>query len=174
MPPRSSVSQLPAEIRAELERRLIQNGFSGYQDLEDWLRSLGFEISRSSLHRHGQKFEERVQALKLATEQAKAIVTAAPDEEGAVSDALMRLVQEKLFQVLLDFQLDPKKPINIANAAKAVAQLSRATVTQRKWQAEVRERAQEAAEAAAKIAKKGGLSGDAVDEIRRRILGIAT
>lgn len=47
----------------------------------------------------------------------------------------MRLVQEKLFQVLIDFQVDPDKPLNLASAARAIADLSRATVGQKKWQA---------------------------------------
>ena len=37
--------------------------------------------------------------------------------------------------------MDPDKPLNIASAAKAIAELSRATVGQKKWQAEVREKA---------------------------------
>ena len=86
----------------------------------------------------------------------------------------MRLVQEKLFQVMLDFQVDPDKPLKIARAAKAIAELSRATVGQKKWLAEVREKARDAAEAVTQVAKKGGLSAEAVDTIRREILGIAS
>ena len=84
----------------------------------------------------------------------------------------MRLVQEKLFQVMLEFQVDPNKPMNIASAAKAVAELSRATVGQKKWQAEMREKAALAADSVAKVARKGGLTADAVEMIRREILGI--
>jgi hypothetical protein len=101
-------------------------------------------------------------------------VQSANDDEGAVSEALMRLVQEKLFQVMLEFKVDPDKPLNIASAAKAVAELSRATVTQKKWQAEVRNKATLAADSVEAIAKKGGLSADALETIRRDILGIAS
>lgn len=112
-------------------------------------------------------------SIKLASEQAKAIVNASPDDEGAVSEALMRLVQEKLFQVMLDFQVDPDKPLNIASAAKAIAELSRATVGQKKWQAETRDKARLAADTVTQVAKKGGLTAEAVETIRREILGIA-
>lgn len=138
MPRRSAVLQLPNAVRDWLDKALVEGNFSGYEALENALRERGFNVSKSAIHRYGQGFEERLATLKLATDQAKAVVQAAPDDEGAVSEALMRLVQEKLFQVMLDFKVDPEKPLNIASAAKAVAELSRATVTQKKWQAEVR------------------------------------
>lgn len=170
---KSTVETLPRAVKEWLDRTLVESNFSGYQLLAEELKGRGYEISKSAIHRYGQDFEKRLQTLKLATEQAKAIVDSSPDDEGAVSDALMRLVQEKLFQVMLDFQVDPDKPLNIASAAKAVAELSRATVNQKKWQAEVRARAEAAAANVEKIAKKGGLSAESVEQLRREILGIA-
>lgn len=173
MPPRSKIHQLPAKVKEWLDQSLIEGNFSGYELLEAELASRGYQIGKSSINRYGQQFEQRLYALKLASEQAKAIVQSSSDDEGAVSEALMRMVQEKLFQVMLDFKIDPDKPINIASAAKAVAELSRATVTQKKWQAEVRAKAVAAADAVEAVAKKGGLSKEALDTIRRDILGIA-
>lgn len=174
MPKRSAVEGLPKVVKEWLDHTLIEGNFSGYELLSGELKTRGFDISKSAIHRYGQEFEQRLQTLKLASEQARAIVNAAPDDEGAVSEALMRLVQEKLFQVMLDFQVDPKKPLNIASAAKAVAELARATVSQKKWQAEVRTKAQAAADSVTQVAKKGGLTAEAVDTIRREILGIAS
>lgn len=171
MPPRSKVEQLPEGVRAELDARLIQAGFSGYRDLAEWLTAQGFEIKKSALQNYGAQFEERVAALKMATDQARAIVAESPDDEGAMSEALMRLTQEKLFTVLMEIQVDPSK-VNLNSLARSIAELGRASVTQKKYVQEVRERALAAADAAAKIAKRGGLSGAAVTEIRSAILGI--
>lgn len=173
MPKRSKIEGLPKAVKGWLDTALVEGNFSGYEQLEAELKARGFDIGKSSIHRYGSQFEEKLATLKLASEQARAIVTAAPDDEGAVSEALMRLVQEKLFQVMLDFKIDPDKPMNIANAAKAVAELARATVNQKKWQAEVRAKASAAADAVTQVAKKGGLTTEAVDAIRREILGIA-
>lgn len=170
---RSSVDLLPAEVKAWLDNALVEGNFSGYEALAAELRGRGIEISRSAVQRYGSGFEKRLKTLRMASEQAKAIVAAAPDEEGAVSEALMRLVQEKLFQVLLEFEVDPDKPLNLASAAKAVADLSRATVGQKKWLAEVREKAAAAAEVVTQVARTGGLTAEAVETIRREILGIA-
>ncbi|MDZ7655572.1 MAG: DUF3486 family protein [Sulfurimicrobium sp.] len=173
MAPRSKITKLPKAVKEWLDATLAEGNFSDYELLSVDLKARGYDISKSAVHRYGQEFEQRLQTLKLASEQARAIVSVSPDDEGAVSEALMRLVQEKLFQVMLEFKVDPEKPMNIASAAKAVAELTRATVSQKKWQSEVREKASAAADAVEAIAKKGGLSAEALDTIRRGILGIA-
>lgn len=169
MPPRSKVGQLPAEVKAWLDQALIENNFSGYELLSAELAERGYSIGKSALHAYGQGFEERLSALKVASEQARAVVAAAPDEEGAVNEALMRLVQEHLFKLLLT----DGKQIDLPKVAKAVAELGRASVVQKKWQSEVRAKAEAAAVQVEKIARKGGLNADTVAEIRREILGVA-
>ena len=169
MPPRSKVASLPAEVKAWLDQALAENNFSDYEALSDELAGRGFAISKSALHRYGQNFEERLSALRLASEQARAVVAAAPDEEGAVNEALMRLVQEHLFKLLMS----DGDQIDLPKVAKAVAELGRASVVQKKWQAEVRAKAEAAASQVEKIAKKGGLDAATVAEIRREILGVA-
>jgi hypothetical protein len=58
------------------------------------------------------------------------VVEAAPDTEGVVNDALMRLTQEKLFLILKDFEVDAKrvKKTDITFLAKAVAELGSSSV----------------------------------------------
>ena len=170
MPPRTKVEALPAEVKAWLDKALVEGNFSGYEQLEDELKARGHTIGKSSLHRYGSAFEQKLASLKMASEQAKAVVTAAPDEEGAVNEALMRLVQEHLFNLLMA----EGGKIDLPKVARAVAELGKASVTQAKWRAEVRAKAEAAAEAAAKIGRKGGLSEESVAEIRRKILGITS
>jgi hypothetical protein len=169
MPPRSAVERLPAEVKEWLDHALVQGGFAGYQALADALKERGYEISKSAVHRYGQEFEERLAALKVASEQARAIVDAAPDTEGAINEALMRLVQEKLFSVLKDLEVNPEK-INLASLARSIADLGRASVTQKKYVEEVREQARkEAAEAMTKVGRRAGLSEDALLSIRAEL-----
>ncbi len=170
MPPRTKVEALPAEVKAWLDKALVEGNFSGYEQLEDELKARGHTIGKSSLHRYGSAFEQKLASLKMASEQAKAVVTAAPDEEGAVNEALMRLVQEHLFNLLMA----EGGKMDLPKVARAVAELGKASVTQAKWRAEVRAKAEAAAEAAARIGRKGGLSEESVAEIRRKILGITS
>lgn len=160
---------MPPEVKSWLDQALVQNNFSDYELLAAELSARGYAISKSSLHRYGQQFEARLSALKMASEQARAVVAAAPDEEGAVNEALMRLVQEHLFKLLMSDEGE----FDLPKVARAVAELGRATVTQKKWQTEVRARAEAAAAAVEKIAKKGGLSAESLGQLRREILGVA-
>lgn len=173
MPPRKKILGLPKAVKEWLDAALVEGNFKDYELLAAELKAQGFDISRASVQRYGQAFEARLSALKVASEQAKAICVAAPDDEGAVSEALMRLVQENIFKMLVDFQPEPGQPVNIARIGKVVAELTRATVKQKEWQAAVRAKAMTAADAVAQVAKKGGLTPEAVDTIRREILGIA-
>lgn len=171
MPPRSKVGQLPEDVRQALEQQLIANGFSDYEALAAWLREQGFAISKSSLHRFGSTFEDRCAGLRVATQQAKAIVEASPDDEGAMAEALMRLMQEKLFTILLDMEVDPAN-VNIGAVAKALAPIARASIALKKYSSEVRDRARAAADAVDRIAASGGLTPDGVKLLREEILGI--
>lgn len=169
---RSKVDQLPEDVRQSLEQRLIKSGFSGYAELVDWLEEQGFEISKSSLHRWGSTFEERCAALRVATQQAKAIVAATPDDEGDMTEALMRLMQERLFTALVDMEVDPSK-VNLGSIAKALAPIARASIAQKQYASQVRERANAAAAAVERAVKTGGLSADTAKDLRDQILGIA-
>ena len=169
---KSTVETLPKEVKEWLDRALVESNFSGYKLLAEEMKARGYEISKSAIHRYGQDFEDRLKTLKMVTEQARAVVQAAPDEDGAVNDALVRLTQEKLFGVLMEIEVD-QETVDLAKLAKAVAELGKASVMQKRWLSEVRAKAEAAAANVEKIAKKGGLSSASVEQLRREILGIA-
>lgn len=171
MPKRSAIQGLPPEIKTWLDRALVKSGFSEYKALEDALREKGFIISKSSIHRYGQEFETKLAAVRMATEQARAVVEEVGDEENALGDALAQVVQQKAFEALMKLE-DPGK-INLASIGKMVADLNRSSVTLKKYRVEVRGKVTEAAEAVSKVAKSKGLSEEAAEEIRQKILGIA-
>ena len=135
MPPPSNISLLPEEVRNELNIRLKGNGFSDCLGLAAWLQAEGYEISRSAVGRYSKDFKEQVKDLKESTEMAKFLVAEVGDDDGAMNDALLRTLQHKLFKVLQDLKADPEK-ININSITRAVADLSRAAVAQKKWMAE--------------------------------------
>lgn len=168
MPPRSKVAKLPKPVKEWLDRTLVANNFSGYETLAAELAARGYAISKTALNNYGQEFEDKLHDLKLAHEQAKAVVSVVPDEEGSMNDALVRLVQDKLFKLL---RTDEGK-IDLAKVGRAIADLGRASIQQKKWQAEMRAKVEDAAQAVEKIARKGGLSVETAEQIRAQILGI--
>ena len=182
MPPRSKILSMPKDLQEELNSRLVSEGFRNYEDLSEWLndeleaRGMELRVSHMAVHRHGEKFESKLEALRLATDQAKALAEGAQDDEGAMGDALVRLVQEKLFTLLMDMgEIDPKK-VNISGLLKGIAQITRASVTQKKWMAEVRvelERKKSAlAEEVSSITAEAGLSEEDAGIIKAKILGL--
>ncbi|MDP8162817.1 DUF3486 family protein [Pasteurella skyensis] len=179
MAQRSSIEQLPKEVRHWLERALTENGFSGYKQLENLLKEKGYQISKSAIHRYGQKLEKRFQAIKNSTEAARLIAEGAEDEGDHRSEALMAMIQSSLFDALIDLedadQLEPDEKLKLLSfTGKNIAALTQASTKLKAYQSEVKQRAELAAKEVEKVVKKGGLSDDVADEIRRKILGIAT
>lgn len=181
MPRRDKVTTLAPELRGEIERLLIARGFSGYAELEQQiLAEHGVQIGKSTLHRYGSALQRKLDAVRASTEAARLIAEAAPDDADQRSAAVLSLVQSNMFEALLNLQdaesddVDPGDRVKLlGNAARAMAQASRASINQKKWQDEVRSKAEAAAKAVAAIAKKGGLSRESVEEMRRQVLGIA-
>lgn len=170
---RSKVLDLPEATRAQLDQRLIGGGFQGYVELEAWLRAQGYQVSKSSIHRYGSQMEQRLAELKRSTDEARALVAAAPDDSDAMARATMQMLQQRLFGLLRDMdEIDPDS-VDIAKIAKAMAPLVRASIAQQQFAREVAERARAAADSVDRLAKTGGLSSDSAAEIRRAILGIA-
>ena len=176
---RSSIDGLPEDVRRWLERALAESNFSGYQALEEMLREKGYQIGKSSIHRYGQKIERRFAAIKASTEAARMLTEGASDDQDARSEAVIALVQTELFESIINLQeatdedIDPAERIGLlSSAAKNIATLARASVNQKKFRLEVQARAEAAAANVEKIAKKGGLSAESVEQLRREILGI--
>lgn len=178
---RSKIAALPDEVRKKLDAELLKRGFSGYDALETWLQGLGISIGKSSIHRYGQNLQRKLGAIKASTEAAKLIAAEAPDDADDRSAAVMSMIQTEVFEVMVQLQDldDPevdalKRTEILSKLAKNWATLTRSSVALKRFQSDVRSRAQAVADklsAAAK--KKGGLTASTVDAIRREILGIA-
>lgn len=73
MPKRSTVKNLPQVVKDWLDAALVENNFSGYRELEEALKARGYDISKSAVHRYGQKLEQRLASIKASAEAAKVI-----------------------------------------------------------------------------------------------------
>lgn len=180
MPRRSKISTLPAEVRAWLDRALAEGNFSGYEQLEQLLTDKGYTIGKSSIHRYGQQLEQRLLAVKTSTEAARAIADAAPDEADLRSAAVMSLVQTDIFNVMVALQeagtADPEARLGLmGKAARSIAELSRASVNQKKWETATREKiaAKMAALESEAAAGRGNLDAETLRRVREEIYGIA-
>lgn len=168
MPQVSKVDRLSKEDREWFEQQLIKQRFAGYERLVEMAAERGIEISVSSAHRFGKGFKDRLERIRVITEQARAVVAESPDDEGTVNEALMRIVQERLFGLMVDSELDPD---SLPKMARAIADVARASVSQKKMVADIRRQAfEEAAKEASTSARAQGLSDDGVNVMRAAIM----
>ena len=166
MPSRSKISKIPEDIRAELDRRLVSGGFSDYRGLTSWLSENEVEISVGAVQRHGSLLQERIDKIRASTEMAQALVSGSPDDGGAMSEAALRLVQERMFDLLLEVENHDLE--GMAKAATALAKASRANNAVRE---ERRRALATAADVAEKAVKRAGVSKSVMEAIRRDIEG---
>ena len=137
MPRRSKVHELPTELKEWLDAELIKRGFGDYVQLAADLKARGADVSKSALQRYGSPFERRMDQLKVATEQARAIVDSAPDDEDKLGAALMRMTQEKIFGMLLELDIDVQE-VDVNKLFKNAAEIGKASVAHKKFGFEAR------------------------------------
>jgi arginine repressor len=180
MPAPSALDNLTPEQRDELAREITRRNFKDYDGLVAWLSEQGLEISRSTVARHGKNLKRRLQQVKDATEGARLIAEASPDDAGIRNAAVISLVQSEMFNAMVSLQeLDEDTdPINrimlLKEATTSVLNLSRAAVNQKKWELEIRgQERQKSLDAMAKTAKAEGVSEETINRIRTEVLGFA-
>jgi hypothetical protein len=180
MPARAKIKMLDLKLRAELDRRLIDGSFSDYRGLAKWLTEKGCKIGPKAVQRYGSAMERNLGALRIATEQARAVVDASGGADDLVNEGLMRLVQGDLFKVLVELRDADRKTVDVNALARNVASICRSSVHMRKAAEEMRNgigRRVRAAERkvveAARRGARGGLSAAAEKRIRAALLEIA-
>lgn len=165
---RSKVLSLPRDVRSQIDAALIARGFSGYRELAEWLSGQGHSIGKSALNEYGRGIERRLEQIRLATEQAEALVAAAPDDQGALADASIRLVQERIFDVMLAAEESDMK--TLAATARSLAETARASTAIRH---ERRKVLREIAEQVKRVETEEPDAEAAWLRIRRDIYGLA-
>jgi hypothetical protein len=199
----SNGSRIAPGARKILEARLATGGFTSVESFTKWMRRYGYRLTENETGAEtaestatqpaagfaspataqpgedGERLERRLTAVRRATAQARAIVAEAADGEGSLTDALIRLVQQIDFEILLQLEasgageLDPRA---LAEVTRSVATLARASLQQKRWVAATRAELAEKVGAAdarlAAAARQGGLSDAAAEQIRNALLEI--
>jgi hypothetical protein len=181
--PRNSrkIKRMPDDLKKELDRMLGEGTLHSSRELAKWLGDNGFAISHSAIHKYGQKFERRLEAVRLATEQARVVCETFKDDDQQMQAALLRLVQTRVFEVLQAANERPTgrakagaaslTPVNISVLARTVSGLVRAEVEHLKWRERTRA-ALAAADSKLDEARREGLSETMADSIRSVLLDI--
>lgn len=188
---KSTISRLPADVKTYIEGLMA----SGRWTLDEMIADLrdrfpaaakdGSLPSRAALHRYGPKLERRLISVKAFTQAMESIDAHALDKADSRSSGLTAVMQQELFDSMMmlqdasDPEVDQAERVKLlADATRALASLTRSSVTlkqyQAKLEAEMRAATNAAASAVEKTAKKAGMSDETVAEIKARILGIVS
>ena len=173
------IKRLPPDLKEQLDGMLREGTMHSCRQLAKWLGDNGFQISHAAIHKYGQKFEHQIQAIRVATEQARIVCEEFKDDDSKIQTALLRLVQTQLFNVLSISHgkkskgvIDgPIAPVNLGALARSVSGLVRAETEHRKWAEHARAGVAEA-ERRVEEARAKGLSKDAADQIKAVLLEI--
>ena len=111
----SAIDQLNPDDKFWLDTWFKDKGFCGYVEIAEILMERGYSISKSSVHRYGQKLEQKLAAVQASTQAAIMIAEAAPDDSDMRTQAVLSLMQTQLFDTLINLQeagtegVDPAK-----------------------------------------------------------------
>lgn len=179
---RSKIKDLPSTVVDDLNARLIERGFSGYDELAGWLRDLGYNISKSAVHRHGsaleQEFEEAMADARRTRALAKAARQDGDENDNSLLAAATEVMQDNLLRVSLalkraqdtDNEEEAAKVVatskTLSLVARAFSQVGRMDIARQRWQAELATKmAAEAAAAAISGAQAEGLTAEQAERV---------
>ncbi len=181
---------MPADLKERFDALIGDGTFHTSLQLKKWLGDNGFEISSRSIRQYGENFERRLDAIRMATEQARIVCEEFKDDDAKMQTALLRLVQTRLFELLAvanekpgprkrgsakgdGSTIEPAKiaPVNIAAMARCVSGLVKAESEHQKWTERARAGVA-AVEKKVEEARAKGLSKDAADQIRAVLMEI--
>jgi hypothetical protein len=169
---KSTIKQLDPRIKSAVDEA-IRDDRATIDDIVAIIGSMGGDASRSAVGRYKQKAEEQMKRYREAQEVAKVwIGKLQTDPEGDVGRLLAEMLRTTAFQTIGD--IDEATPQDIMFLGKALKDLASAdTLTANRIMVVRREAAKEAATVAVKEAKGAGLSDEAAEIIRKKILGVA-
>lgn len=166
----SKISQLPASLRDEVNRQFVAG--HTYQEITDWLKQMGQQISRAAVGREGKGYLANLDRVKTSREQATAIVEEAGAKGAlAMEEAAAVMAAERIMNFLIE--LPTMEGEEASKVMMALARLQTSSVQREKLKMDFKAKAAQAADAAVKIAKAEGLSDELAEQIKKKILGIA-
>ncbi len=159
--------ELPVEVREQVDRLLIEQ--ATYDEIKALLDSEGYDISRSAIGRYGKDFMSAYQNLRIIEDKSRALVSEAGDGM-ILEEAAAKLFSQMILEAQLSGKLDIQKlPRIISDFAK----LQSSTVSRERLKREIAEKVAKTADDVARAVKKGGLSDETAEEIRKKIMGIS-
>lgn len=126
---RNFTKSLPPEILEQLNKMIVDG--CTYEEIGNWLKKFDVNVHRSTINRYGQGYLERLERIRIISEQTKAVFE---DNKGKpateLSDASVLIVTQMLMESLMENEQIEMK--DLTKAAQALATLQRSNVSSEK------------------------------------------
>lgn len=136
----SKVDELPEEVRLQVDRKLADTS-NTYQDISTWLKSQGYDVSKSSIGRYSMRSSTAVQRLldaQVQTERLLQVVKHNPEVD--YTEASMMMLMDGLVNKLATAEEEfDQMPLD--KAGRLVVSLSRTKAYKDKVRQELKKKA---------------------------------
>lgn len=171
---RSSIKRLPPEIRSEVDH-LIASGKHTHREIAAHIAKLGHAVSKSAVHRYSQDVEELGREMRYAKEMAEALGRELKvDAEHDIGRMLIETGHTLLLRMRLQLgnaeELDTEAVRDFAYSLGAITKARKDTA--QTIAAERKLVVAEATKAVETVASELGLSENAIETFRTRLLGL--
>lgn len=177
----STIDMLPPDVKEKLQELLRDprvTQLAATEKINKVLAEEGHEerVTKSSVNRYAMRMESVGAKLRQSREIAQMwIGRLGAEPQGEVGKLLNEMVRSLAFEATMQMAEGdaPIEPKMLRDMAIAIEKLEKAASENIERDEKIRKQERErAAETAAKIAKKGGLSVERVNDIRNQILGV--
>lgn len=128
------IDKLPPELKREVENRLLEG--ETYEDIAAYLKEQGEDVHFSSVGRYGRGFLKKFESVRVAKEFAKLLAEDNIDRPATeLHEANNLLASQIIMEAMIDDEMDAKER---AQAAKSIAALQRAQVSNEKLKIDAR------------------------------------
>jgi len=128
------IDRLPAPLKKEVENRLLDG--DTYENISAYLKEQGEDVHYSSVGRYGRGFLKKFESVRIAKEFAKLLAEDNIDRPATeLHEANNLLASQIIMEAMVDDDMDAKER---AQAAKSIASLQRAQVSNEKLKIDAR------------------------------------
>ena len=118
------VDKLPEAIRKEVENRFLEG--HTYEEIAAYLKEMGHNISKTSIHRYGKPFLQKFESVRLAKEFAQLLAEDNIDRPTTeLHEANNALISQMIMEALISDKVEQQTKLD---AARSIATLQRAQV----------------------------------------------
>lgn len=137
----SKVDELPAELKANVDV-MLANTSNTYQNISDFLKSMGYDVSKSSIGRYAMRSNTAMQRLLEAQAQTEKLVQIVQkNPEADYTEASMRMLMDGLINKLATAEEEfDQMPID--KAGRLIVSLSRTKVYKDKVRQDLQKKAE--------------------------------